>query len=293
MVLSMTGYGAAAAEDSGVSIRVEIRCVNNRYFKATMKTPEVYQRFDSDVERLLREELGRGSVTCTVRIRDDKAGSAYEINTAAVAEYVNQLAEVARKHPGTQIDLGSLLEAPGVCEPAEIDESLLGRRFTAVQRVLKEAIGKLMEMRRAEGAALLKDLQEQCADIRKRIAEIAKRCPKIVEDYHGRLTQRVQQLLSGGTVQLDKEVLAKEVAIFAERCDVNEEISRLTSHLDQFKDLCDSSDDVGRKLDFLAQEMLREANTIGSKASDTQVARHIVEIKAAIDRIKEQVQNVA
>ena len=293
MILSMTGFGAASAEDSGAQIRVEIRCVNNRYFKATLKTPEIYQRFDPEIERQLREGLGRGSVTCTVRIKDGQAGSAYEINSGAVAAYVAQLSEVAKKHPGTQIDLGSLLEAPGVCEPGEVDEAMLGRRFVSVQRTIGVAIGKVVQMRRIEGTALLKDLREQCKEIRRRLTEIAERCPKIVEDYHSRLSQRVQQLLAGGTVQLDKDVLAREVAIFAERCDVNEEISRLTSHLDQFDQLCDSSDDVGRKLDFLSQEMLREANTIGSKAGDTQVARHIVEIKAAIDRIKEQVQNVA
>lgn len=293
MILSMTGFGAASADDSGAQVRVEIRCVNNRYFKATLKTPELYQRFDSEIERQLRDGLGRGSVTCTVRIKDSQSGSAYEINSGAIAAYAAQLAEVAKKYPGTQIDLGTLLEAPGVCEPAEIDETLLGRRFAMVQRAVGDAIGKVVEMRRAEGTALLKDLREQCAEIRRRLVEISQRCPKIVEDYQSRLGQRVQQLLSGGTVQLDKDVLAREVAIFAERCDVNEEISRLESHLEQFDQLCESSNDVGRKLDFLSQEMLREANTIGSKAGDTQVARHVVETKAAIDRIKEQVQNVA
>lgn len=293
MVLSMTGFGAATAEEGGASYRVEIRSVNNRYFKAALKTPESFQRFEADIERQLREGLGRGSVSYSLRVKDDAAGSAYEINSAAVAGYVRQLAEVAAKHPGTHIDLGSLLEAPGVCEPAEVDESLLTQRFAVARRLTKEAVGRVMEMRRAEGTSLSADLDSQCKVIRSGLAQVAKRCPSIVEEYQRRLTSRVEQLLSGGTIQLDQDVLAREVAIFADRCDVNEEISRLSSHLDQFSQLCEASDDAGRKLDFLAQEMLREANTIGSKANDVQTARHIVEIKAAIDRIKEQVQNVA
>jgi len=293
MVLSMTGFGSALADASGISYRVEIRSVNNRYFKAAVKMPEQFSRYEGDIERQLRDGLGRGSVMLTLRVKDDQSAAGYEINAAALRHYVERLREVAGGGNGTHIDLASLLDVPGVCEPAEIDEQVLAARFAVVQKLIEEAIRGLVQMRMIEGTALHRDLEEQCRGIRARLNDIGQRCPGIVEDYHRRLKTRVQQLLSDGTVQLDQEVLSREVAIFAERCDVNEEISRLSSHLDQFTQLCAGNEDAGRKLDFLSQEMLREANTIGSKANDAQIARQIVEIKAAIDRIKEQVQNVA
>jgi uncharacterized protein (TIGR00255 family) len=293
MVLSMTGFGAASTTSGGVSFRVEIRSVNNRYFKAAIKLPEQFLRYEADIERRLREGLGRGSVMYSLRVKDDQSAAGYEVNSSAMAHYVRRLREIAGPADGTVIDLAGLLEVPGVCEPAELNDSALQARFEVVDMLTREAVGNVIQMRRAEGMSLRRDLEEQCKGIRARLAEIAQRCPGVVDEYHRRLRSRVQQLLSDGTVQLDQELLAREVAIFAERCDVNEEISRLSSHLDQFVELCAAEEDAGRKLDFLAQEMLREANTIGSKANDAPIARLIVEVKAAIDRIKEQVQNVA
>ncbi len=292
MVLSMTGFGEAQARADGVTFRAEVRSLNNRYFKATIKLPEQFQRFEADIDRALRSMLGRGSINYNLRVKDENAPSAYQINATAVKHYVERLKEITAGQTGTQIDLASLLEVPGVCEPADIDPAVLEAQFKMVEKLTHDAVERVIAMRRTEGAALQKDLEQQCALIRSRLAEVAKHAPQVVEDYHKRLKTRVQQLMATASVELDQEVLAREVAIFAERCDVNEEISRLGSHLDQFAELCRSADEAGRKLDFLTQEMLREANTIGSKANDAQLARYVVEIKAAIDRIKEQVQNV-
>lgn len=292
MILSMTGFGAAEACEGGVSYRVEIRSVNNRYFKSAIKLPEHLQRFEGDVDRLLRSRLGRGSVAFALRLRDDNSPTSVRINPAALKKYVETLETVAASHPSASIDLAVLLEYPGVCEPVEMDEAVLTAQFRIVERLTTEAMDKLISMRQVEGQALERDLAEQCTTIRDRLSQIADRAPSVVEEYHKRLRTRVQQLLETVSVELDQESLIREVAIFAERCDVNEELSRLASHLDQFAELCASPEEAGRKLDFLAQEMLREANTIGSKASDGQVSRHVVEIKAAIDRLKEQVQNI-
>lgn len=292
MILSMTGFGAAEACEGGVSYRVEIRSVNNRYFKSAIKLPEHLQRFEGDVDRLLRSRLGRGSVAFALRLRDDNSPTSVRINPAALKKYVETLEMVAASHPSASIDLAVLLEYPGVCEPVEMDEAVLTAQFRIVERLTTEAMDKLISMRQVEGQALERDLAEQCTTIRDRLSQIADRAPSVVEEYHKRLRTRVQQLLETASVELDQESLIREVAIFAERCDVNEELSRLASHLDQFAELCASPEEAGRKLDFLAQEMLREANTIGSKASDGQVSRHVVEIKAAIDRLKEQVQNI-
>ncbi len=292
MILSMTGFGAAEACEGGVSYRVEIRSVNNRYFKAAIKLPEHLQRFEGEIDRLLRSRLGRGSVAFSLRLRDDNSPTSVRINQAALKRYVEVLEQVVAEHRSAAIDLAGLLDFPGVCEPIEMDEAILAAQLRIVERLTGEAMTKLIEMRRVEGQALERDLAEQCANLRDRLARIAERAPNVVEEYHRRLRSRVQQLLDTVSVELDQESLIREVAIFAERCDVNEELSRLASHLDQFAELCASQEEAGRKLDFLAQEMLREANTIGSKASDGQVSRHVVEIKAAIDRVKEQVQNV-
>ncbi len=292
MILSMTGFGEAEVRADGVMFRAEVRSLNNRYFKATIKLPEQFQRYESDIDRVLRSTLGRGSVTYNLRVRDENTPSAYQINADAVRHYVERLQDITRAQRGTQIDLASLLDVPGVCEPAEIDPSILESQFKIIEKLTRDVLERVVSMRRAEGAALQKDLEQQCAAIRSRLIDVAQRAPQVVEEYHKRLRTRVQQLMASASVELDKDALAREVAVFAERCDVNEEISRLSSHLDQFAELCRSPEEAGRKLDFLTQEMLREANTIGSKANDSQLARCVVEIKAAIDRIKEQVQNV-
>ncbi len=292
MILSMTGFGEAQACEDAVSYRAEIRSVNNRYFKASIKLPDHLQRYEMEIEKLLRAKLGRGSISYSLRLKGDNAPTAFEINEAGLQRYVSRLEQIAAGSKSAQIDLASLLELPGICEPIEMDPDLLARQFAVASRLTDEAIARLVEMRRVEGQALEKDLALHCREIRTRVASIAERAPLVVEEYHKKLRQRVSQLMESANLSLDQDALVREVAVFAERCDVNEEISRLLSHLDQFAELCASKEEAGRKLDFLAQEMLREANTIGSKASDSLIARHVVEVKAAIDRIKEQVQNV-
>ena len=147
-------------------------------------------------------------------------------------------------------------------------------------------------MRKYEGRALREDLLSHVAKLREYMVFLRDRSPEVIKLYQDRLRQRVETLLSDVRISLDKQDLLKEIAIFAERCDISEEIARFMSHLDQFANLCDSKELAGRKLDFLSQEMLREANTIGSKATDTEISRRVVEVKSLIDRIKEQVQNV-
>jgi uncharacterized protein (TIGR00255 family) len=292
MILSMTGFGEARATVESVSYRVEIRTVNNRYFKPSLRLPEQFVRYEAEVDRQLRSKLGRGSVFFTLRVEDENATTAYEINRAALSKYVSRLREVAGNEPTARIDLAGLLAIPGVCQPPDIDELTLTAQFKIALGITAQAIERLIEMRRAEGAALLRDLDAQCAEIRTRLGLVEVRAPVVVEDYAKKLRTRVQQLLNESNVELEKDALAREVAIYAERCDINEEISRVRSHLDQFETLCQGPEEAGRKLDFLAQELLRETNTIGSKANDAEIAGHVVAIKAAIDRIKEQVQNV-
>ncbi|MBI4578123.1 MAG: YicC family protein [Planctomycetes bacterium] len=291
MILSMTGYGEAQRTEDGVSYALEIKSLNNRYLKTSIKLPEHLSVFEGEVERVLRERLDRGSITYGLRVRDSRADAAQEINVAAVQSYVSQLSQVSVTGP-TQIDLAAILALPGVVQPPEISEAERERQWRIIAELTEEAVRHLIGMRQAEGRAIREDLLEQCRKIREHLAVIAERAPLVVQEYHQRLLQRTNELLNESKLQLTLDDLKREVAVFAERCDINEELARLGSHLDQFARLCDGNEQAGRKLDFLAQELLREANTIGSKANDSTIAHHIIEIKGAIDRLKEQVQNV-
>lgn len=291
MILSMTGYGDAQHMEDGVGYALEIRSLNNRYLKPSIKLPEHLQFLEAEVDKLLRTRLVRGTLNYTLRVRDTSAQAAYEINVAALQAYLNQLNAVRATGP-VSVDLATVLALPGVCQPPEMDEAQREHQWKIVSALTSDAMEKLVAMRAEEGRALREDLLKHTAAIRNELAAIAERSPTVVTEYLKRLTQRVNDLVGQAKLQLAEQDLAKETALFAERCDVSEEISRLKSHLDQFDKLCDSKQHAGRKLDFLAQEMLREANTIGSKSNDTEIARHIVEIKALIDRLKEQVQNV-
>lgn len=291
MILSMTGYGEAQHNEDGVSYALEIRSLNGRYLKISIKLPEALSLFEPEVEKLLRHRLTRGSVFYTLRIRDNTPQAAQEINPAALASYVRQLQAVALSGP-VQIDLAALLALPGVCQPPEIDEATRERQWKALSELTHRVLDHLIGMRRTEGKSLCEDLIKHCRQIREHLAGVAARAPVVLKEYNQRLLQRTNELIADGRLQLQMDDLKREVAVYAERCDVNEEITRLSSHLDQFESLCRGGEQAGRKLDFLAQELLREANTIGSKANDAQIAHHVVEIKGAIDRLKEQVQNV-
>jgi uncharacterized protein (TIGR00255 family) len=292
MIVSMTGFGDATAEKDGTHYAIEIRSLNNRYFKPVIKLPETISGLEPELESLLREKLGRGSVTYICKMRTDSPEAAYHINTAALKAYLVQLQSVQGLDRFVSIDLAGLVALPGVCqEPRDETDEIL-RHGDTVRQLTVKAIAKLQSMREREGQGLFFELMKHVAVIGQSLAEISKRAPAVVEDYHRRLTQRVNQLLSKAELRVNEGDLIREVAVFAERADIAEEIQRLTSHLGAFEEACRGDDHAGRKLDFITQEMLREANTIASKANDAAIARQTVEIKGAIDRLKEQVQNV-
>jgi len=294
MILSMTGYGAAYHDEGGASYALELRSLNNRYLKTSVKLPEHLGFLETEVERLLRDRLGRGSITYVLRVRNTSAEAAHEINVSALRSYIEQLRSAgdATGNDPVTLDLAPLVDLPGVCQPRVADDAEREGWLRIVRSLTDQAIDQLLDMRRNEGKALREDLLKHLAELGERIEIIRARSPEVLKVYETRLRQRVDRLLSDVKIELDKQDLMKEVAIYAERSDVSEEIARSLSHLDQFTALCDSKELAGRKLDFLSQEMLREANTIASKANDTEIARQIVEVKALIDRLKEQVQNV-
>jgi len=292
MIVSITGFGAATAERDGTHYAVEIRSLNNRFFKPVIKLPENISGLEPELETMLREKLGRGSITFILKMRLDSAEAAYHINTQALKAYLEQLQSVKGIDRLVQIDLASLVQLPGVCQEPRDETDEIQKHGDTIRSLTVKAIDKLQKMREREGNALFNELMKHVNVIAAALKEIEKRAPSVIEDYHRRVQERVNQLLSKAELRVNETDLIKEVAVFAERADIAEEIQRLTSHLGAFEDACRKDEHAGRKLDFITQEMLREANTIASKANDAEIARRIVEIKGAIDRLKEQVQNV-
>lgn len=288
----MTGFGDASAEKSGTHYAVEIRSLNNRYFKAIIKLPDNVSGLEPEIETLLREKLGRGSITYILKMRSESAEAAYHINKPALEAYIAQLKEIKGFGTEIKVDIGALLALPGVTQEPRDETDEIARHGEVIRKLTADAIKKLNLMREREGQSLFNDLMKHKQVIASELAEIALRAPNVIEEYHKRLTSRVNELIGKAELKINEGDLIKEIAVFAERADISEEIHRLTHHLDSFEAACRSGEHAGRKLDFITQEMLREANTIASKANDGQIGRRVVEIKGAIDRLKEQVQNV-
>lgn len=295
MIRSMTGYGEASAQIDGVHYFVEVRSLNNKYFKAVLRLPEVFQGLEAEMESRLRQRLSRGTITLAASCTDASASAAYEINHLALERYVNQLRKVPMVGSGdVKLDISSLLSLPGVLQPPSDEEDRISRARAAFAPLLEKAVDGLLSMRQREGRMLVDDLSQQRDLIINRLGLIREQAPGVIAEYEKRLKARIEAMLHGAEARIDAVDLIREIAVYAERTDIAEEITRLGGHMDQFGQLLSGKEDraIGRTLDFLAQEMLREANTIASKSPDAAISRSIVEIKGAIDRIKEQAQNV-
>lgn len=292
MIRSMTGFGVATAEARGRHYSVEVRSVNNRFFKAAVRVPPELLPLEAELESALGRRTQRGSVTLTVRLSLSD-GAANEVNVDTARTLVERLLhalppEIASR---TTVDLATLLTLPGV---TGIDaDRVAAEARPIVLRLVDEAAERMLSMRAREGESLRGQLLLFAGCMRERLALVRDRAPEVVRQYQERLRQRMAALLAELGASVRGEDLVREVAIFAERSDIAEEIVRLDGHLDQLDRILSlaNGEPVGRTLDFLAQEMLREANTIASKSADGEIARLIVEIKTSIDRLKEQAAN--
>lgn len=292
MIRSMTGYGEASAQSEGVHYFLEVRSLNNKYFKASIRLPESLQGLEAELESRLRQRLTRGTITLNASCTDASASAAHEINRQALDRYIAQLKDLSGSD--VKLDLGALLALPGVLQPPADNEDRLDRARGAMLPLLDQAVNALMAMREREGRLIVDDLEQHRLLIADRLRQISDKAPGVVAEYEKRLKTRIESMLQGAEARVDAVDLVREIAVYAERTDIAEEISRLGGHLEQFASLLSGKDDraIGRTLDFLAQEMLRESNTIASKSPDAGISRLIVEVKGAIDRIKEQAQNV-
>lgn len=293
MIRSMTGFGDASGNDTSSVYTVEVRSVNNKFLKIGTRIPERLASLEPEIEQVVRATVSRGSVTVTVACTDTDEGAAQEINAAALRKYAEQVAS-ATDVPIGQINVSDLVLLPGVlCPPSDV-ESRLQRAREGIIPLVKLSLEHLIAMRTREGIALHDDLMQHLEFIAERLEEIKAFAPGVVADYERRLKERMDALVKDAGADVEQGELIREIAVYAEKTDIAEEISRLGEHLVHFRDLLgdESGRPIGRTMDFLAQELLREANTIASKSPDAKLSRLIVEIKGAIDRIKEQVQNV-
>ncbi len=282
----MTGHGQASVEQDQFRVAVEIRTVNNRFLKTSINT-DLGTELESRVEQQLKATLRRGSVSIRIKTENLQSGQRARLNAEVIQSYWTQLSEIAG---GSQsINVESLLTLPGVIEDSEpTDQEEL---WPVVKKTLAEALQSLVEMRGTEGEAMKFDMVSNIGAIETELASIEKLAPTVSEAYSKRLTDRINKLLEKFEVTVTASDVIKEVGMFADRTDVSEETVRLATHLEQFR-LVIQEPTPGKKLDFLVQEMLRETNTIGSKANNSDIAKHVVEIKTAIERIREMVQNI-
>lgn len=293
MLNSMTGYGGADGHLDGICYAVEIKAVNNRYLKTIIKLPETIAFLEDEIDKCLRKNLARGTINCVVRLKGVVGNVLFDIDEGALRSVVQRLGAISSSVGiGGTIDMASLLTLPGVVRPIVPGEEESRKVRALVLQITQEAVDKLKQMREAEGKFLEADLRGHCEAMTRELESIRQRSDGVIKAYAKRLRKRVDALLAEAKLKLDEETLAREVAVLADRSDIAEEIARLDAHLAQFKQICEKEGQAGRRLDFLSQEMLREANTVASKAADADLVRCVVDMKCLIERLKEQIQNV-
>lgn len=289
----MTGYGDARRQSDELSMAVEVRSVNNRYFKIAIKSPDAYSVLDGEIEKVVRNSINRGTVSVTLRADRVGGGDRYVLNQAVLSQYWKQLHDLAEAiHVASPNNLSSLLQLPGAIQEDDRGTIDAEADWTLVRETLTEAIEKLQTFRQAEGQSMQDELSGQCGIIATQLEQVEKLVPEVVSGYRDRLLERVRDLVAGMKVEVGASDLIREVSIYAERADINEEITRLRSHLEQFRAFLGEPTSQGRKLEFLGQEMNREINTIGSKANNVAIAHCVVEMKGAVEKMREVLQNV-
>lgn len=291
MILSMTGYGRATEIFGSREITVELRSVNNRYLDCGVKLPRAWSYLEDEVKKKVKEAMSRGKVDVFVTVRDQQGEDAkVTLNRSVVESYLSAMKSIVEDY-GVRDDISvsaiTSLSDVFELEREELDEETARSQLMAV---VDAAIEKHTAMRAAEGKALEADLRGRADTILSLVGEVEKRSPLTLEAYRSRLTEKMQEVLADRNV--DEGRILQEAAIYADKIAVDEETVRLRSHFDQMDKMLTAGGPIGRKLDFLLQEMNREANTIGSKGNDLEQARNVVAIKAELEKIREQVQNV-
>lgn len=291
MLLSMTGFGNASFDSDGVHVSSEIKSVNNRYLKLSVRMPDSVARFEAEIEKLIRSRVARGSIQLSIRVRFQGGQSEYKIDQDLLMSYQRQLSEIAAADDNRP-NLGHLLQLPGVVTQTELPDELVNSLWPAVEKCLTEALDHFDDFRQREGESMRQDMERQCEVIETEVRKVVELAPQVVTEYRDKIMERVRRLIGDSSISVSENDVIREVALFSDRCDINEEITRLRSHTEQFLRLLNGSTSQGRKLEFIGQEMFREINTTGSKANNVTIALSVVEMKAAIERMREVLQNV-
>ncbi|NLC06726.1 MAG: YicC family protein [Syntrophomonadaceae bacterium] len=292
MLRSMTGFGRGEAVVTGKRITVEIKSVNHRYCEVAIRLPRIYSALEEKIRRTVQARVFRGRLDVFVNVvQEGEKTALVKVDKELAMAYYNSLRELGELlQISPEITAEQLSHFPGVLVLQE-EEDDLDILWSGLEVAINLAMDNLLEMRVIEGNRLNDDIIHRIGKIEQFINEISVQEPKVVNNYRERLSNRVRELINDQFV-VDESRLATEVAVFAERCNITEELVRLNSHLTQFRQLINSDDSIGRKLDFLVQELHREANTIGSKANDAEISHLVVEIKSELEKIREQIQNI-
>ncbi len=289
----MTGFGNSTSETDTISISVDLRAVNNRYLKVHMRLPDSLNRFENRIEKLVRGRIARGTVQLSMRVHFPHNVSGYVIDAEAIQEYRRQLDSLST---GSDTDqppgLTALLALPGVVVESKLMPDMIDSLWPAIEQAVSESLDQFDDFRKTEGSRMQVDLHRQCQLISDQLDEIARLAPEVVSEYRTKLLERLSKAVIESGVTISESDVIREVAVYADRCDINEEITRLRSHLQQFDTFLNGNTSLGRKLEFLGQEMYREINTVGSKANNVTISHNVVEMKAAIERVREVLQNV-
>lgn len=295
MLLSMTGYGEARCQSEQLSLSVELRALNNRYLKVSLRAPDPYHLLEAEFEKTIRKTVKRGTIQVHLRCEHQATAQDFRINPVALSSYVQQIRDVSKQIGMTdqgQMLMAQILMLPGVVPEAGSRTYQLHDDWPIIEKVLQEALTQLQAMRKDEGGAMGQELLSHRDTIARHLDLIRKMIPQVVTSFRDRLFERVRTILCEHDVTIDRNDLIREVSIYAERSDIAEEVVRLATHLGHFQEIMKEEESPGRKLEFLTQEMFRETNTIGSKASDVEISKQVVEIKGTLEKIRELIQNV-
>ncbi len=291
MIRSMTGFGRAQEIIDGMSISVEIKSVNHRYFDFSSRVPRIYGFLDEKLKTYIQSSISRGKTECYVQIEAlEIEDCIVSVNHSLAAGYIAALKEIGERYElRDDISVSSVAKYHDIfsVHKSEADEEKI---WSAVKTVTDKALSSFVSMREREGERLKDDILSRCDTILSLVSYIEERSPETVKEYNAKLLERMRTVLED--VQVDEQRILTEAAIFADKIAVAEETVRLRSHISQMHEFMESEIAIGRKMDFLIQEFNREANTIGSKAQDTEIAKRVIDIKAEIEKIREQVQNI-
>lgn len=293
MIRSMTGYGKGNLSSEGREYQIEIKSVNHRYLDLSIKMPRSISYLEEDIKKQISEKVKRGKIDVFVTFENNsQEGKNIKINKEIARVYINQLKELAtEENISSNIEVTEISKFPDVLSISvdETDEKIKKEVLEATE----EATQKIIEMKKIEGEKILQDLLSRISNIEKKINEISQKSTGLIEEYVVKLEKRIKEILK--TDEIDKTRLAQEVVIYADKCSIEEEVTRLKSHIYQFKNLITSNvenEPIGKKLDFIIQEMNRETNTIGSKANNLEITNGVIDIKTELEDIREQVQNI-